>query len=241
MTTMTHTEHTAASSDTPQSKRRGDRRRGSTDGNSAHQRADQPRPLAPDLRQLDARSARAWTEAMTVAPLGEGRYEVTNASGRTYVVDLPGSDCSCPDQRIRGERCKHLRRVAIEVTQRRVPAPGFRRGDCRACGHEAFLPVEGPALCEHCAFEPGELATDRETGDLVVVVRATDDRADAVEIDAADCTVAEYPTNDGYPRDDPVVEVAYPFAGRPIGDRPRYAFPHSRLVRGAASVTEKSG
>lgn len=49
---------------------------------------------------------------------------------------------------------------------------------------------------------------------------------------AAATTVADYPTNEGYPRDDPVVEVVYPFSkglDHPLTDLPRYSFPFSRL------------
>ena len=181
---------------------------------------------------------------MAVRPVGEGRYVVESQSGAEYLVDLPNSDCSCPDHEIRGEHCKHIRRVAIEVTERRVPAPGMTEADCAICGHESFVPESGPAVCKDCWLERGDLATDRETGDTVVVYRLTDERADERYIDAAATTVADYPKNDGYPRDDPVVEVVYPFSGdrsgRASGDaasrgsdldeRRRYAFPYSRLA-----------
>jgi hypothetical protein len=42
--------------------------------------------LAPDLRRLDDRAARAWTERMAVHPLGE-TYAVNSESGARYVVD----------------------------------------------------------------------------------------------------------------------------------------------------------
>lgn len=190
---------------------------------------------------------------MAVRPVGEGRYVVESQSGAEYLVDLPNSDCSCPDHEIRGEHCKHIRRVAIEVTERRVPAPGMMAADCGICGHESFVPESGPAVCEDCWLERGDLATDRETGDTVVVYCLTDERADEHYIDAADTTVADYPKNDGYPRDDPVVEVVYPFSGSravergetspgasddggaasrdaDLDERPRYAFPYSRLA-----------
>ena len=207
---MTHPEYTPASSDD-----------------------DGRRPLAPDTSRLDPRSARAWTESMAVSPLGGGRYAVESQSGETYLVDLPRSRCRCPDHEIRGERCKHLRRVALEVTARRVPPPGKRRADCQICDREAFVPESGLAICDGCRLERGEVATDRETGDTVVVYRLTDETADERFIPAADSTVADYPKNDGYPRDDPVVEVVYPFSGNANGDLddlPRYAFPYSRLA-----------
>ncbi|PSP97248.1 hypothetical protein BRC89_11800 [Halobacteriales archaeon QS_4_70_19] len=249
---MTHTEHTAASSDESQSKRRGvspPRERPVvehvTDTTAANGRAGDPRrpqPLAPDTSRLDARSARAWTEPMAVTARGEGRYEVANREGRTYVVDLPESDCTCPDHRIRGQSCKHIRRVAIEVTRGRVPAPGKVRGTCRGCEGEAFVPEDGPAYCRGCRLEPGDLATDRETGDAVLVASVTDERADGVEVGDTGQSVADYETNEGYPRDDPVVEVVYPFGGATLEERRRYSFPHSRLLpRDAALVDADVG
>ena len=208
---MTHPAYTPASSDTPSR-----------------------RPLSPDTGRLDARATRAWTEPMAVRPLERGRYAVDSASGATYVVDLFAGTCSCPDHEIRGERCKHLRRVAIEVTERRVPPPGRRRADCAVCRRPSFVPESASIpICDDCQLERGDLATDRETGDTVVVYRMTDEAASERYVEAADCTVAAYPKNEGYPADDPVVEVVYPFSGDPdadIEDRPRYAFPRSRLA-----------
>lgn len=205
---MTHTEYTAASP---------------------------KRALAPDFRRMPERSVRAWVEEMAVTPLGEGRYHVDSQSGNSYIVDLPASDCSCPDHEVRGEHCKHIRRVAIEINEGEVPPPGKRRGTCAACGRGAFVPeAEDPALCGACRLEPGDFVTDRETGDTLVVVRVRPERAEAVEIEAAGTTVADYPKNEGYPVDDLVVEAVYPFSGRPdadFTDLPRYSFPHSRLTR----------
>jgi hypothetical protein len=170
---------------------------------------------------------------MAVRPLGEGRYVVKSQSGAEYLVDLPNGDCTCPDHEIRGERCKHLRRVAIEINERRVPPPGRVEGDCAICGRESFLPEAGAAVCADCWLDRGDVATDRETGDRVIVYRLTDETAEERYIDDADCTVADYPKNDGYPRDDPVVEVVYPVSGEAdadLGERARYAFPYSRLA-----------
>lgn len=192
------------------------------------------RPLAPDVGTLDPRSARAWTEPMAVTPLGSGRYAVESASGNRYVVDIPTHACTCPDATIRGETCKHRRRVAIEITRGLLPPPGKRAGRCAACGHDRFVPEAGPALCDACRFAPGDVARDRETGDLVVAVRSTDVPADEWAIPSTGESVASYGTNAGYPTDDPVVEVVYPFSGdsdRPLLAQRRYAFPHSRLER----------
>lgn len=45
-------------------------------------------------------------------------YDVRTESGGEYVVDLREPACTCPDFRYRDRRCKHLRRVALEVGDR---------------------------------------------------------------------------------------------------------------------------
>ena len=185
--------------------------------------------LAPDLRSLSERAIRAWTERMAVRPLGD-RYAVDSESGATYVVDPVEGTCTCPDQQLRGETCKHLRRVAIEITARRVPPPGERRADCAACGTETLVDRDAaePPLCPACDLERGEVVLDRETGDRLVVVRVTPDRADEVTIPETGRTVADHATNDGYPADDLVVEAVY--LGALGQEQPRrYSFPYSRL------------
>ena len=188
--------------------------------------ASRTESLAPDLGALPARAARAWTERMAVSPLGGGQYVVETEADANHVVDLPHGRCSCPDHVRRGARCKHLRRVAIEVTRGRVPPPGSRAADCLACGRTTFVPetVRLP-LCEFCTYRPGERVRDRETGDYLVVAGVVDRRADEVEIRNLDTTVAAHPTNRAYDPGEPVVEVTYPGSDR------RYSFPRSRLVR----------
>ena len=187
--------------------------------------------LAPDVRTLDERAARAWVERMAVRPLG-AEYAVDSESGATYIVDPVEGICTCPDHQIRGETCKHLRRVAIEITARRVPPPGKRRTDCVACGTETVVSYEtdDPILCSACALEPGDVVFDRETGNRLVVVDVTPHRADEVEITATETTVAEYPTNEGYPADDIVVTVVYVADVTRRDDPTRYSFPLSRLA-----------
>jgi len=178
---------------------------------------------------------------MAVEPLGSSRYAVESASGNEYDVDLRDGTCTCPDNGYRGARCKHLRRVAVEITQGELAPPGRLPGDCAVCGRERFLPEAGPALCDDCRFEPGDAVRDRETGDLVVVARVTDIQADEWEIGGTERTVAAYETNESYPDDDPVVEVVYPFSAprsRSLAERPRYAFPHSRLEAANAQFIE---
>ncbi|PSP55592.1 hypothetical protein BRC82_04750 [Halobacteriales archaeon QS_1_67_19] len=195
--------------------------------------------LAPAAEVTDVRSQRARMERMAVTPLGGGVYTVESQSGNEYSVDLPGGRCTCPDHNFRGVRCKHLRRVAMEVTEGLVPPPGQRAVACANCGEETFVDEtdDGPHFCEECWLEPGEAVVDRETGDLLVVVRTTGRRADQVEIADRDCTVAAYPNNEAYRSDDAVVEAMYPVpAGLGSEDlKPhhlrRYSFPRGRLVR----------
>jgi len=188
--------------------------------------------LAPDVRRLDERAARAWTERMAVRPLGDSRYAVDSQSGATYVVDVAAGTCTCPDHAIRGERCKHLRRVGIEITTRRVPPPGHHRASCAACGIETFVPGDEspPQLCPACRLEPGDVVRDRESDDRLVVARVTDRRAHEVVVEGVEETVADYDTNAGYPRDDLVVEAVY-LSDLGRESRRRYSFPLSRLGR----------
>ncbi|MFB6174282.1 MAG: SWIM zinc finger family protein [Halobacteriales archaeon] len=182
-------------------------------------------PLAPDPADLEDRSARAWTERMAVRRLPDGRYAV-ETDRATYVADLSTGRCTCPDHEIRGERCKHLRRVAIEVTAARVPPP--ERPACAACGAPAR---EGePPLCADCRLDPGDPARDRETGGRVLVLAVRPERADAVELPGLGHTVAAHPTNAAYDPDDPVVEAVYTDAVDRTPPR-RYRFPRSRLER----------
>lgn len=178
---------------------------------------------------------------MAVRPIGGGVYEVDSQSGQTYVVDLVEGKCTCPDHSYRAERCKHLRRTAIHVNRGEVPPPGKVEGRCAACGREAYVAEdEHPKLCESCHLERGDVVRDAETGDRVVVVGVTAQRADETSIGNGDVTVADYDTNRGYPRDDPVVEVVYPFSTptADLDDLPHYSFPHSRLERRDEQLVE---
>jgi len=176
---------------------------------------------------------------MAVAPIGDGYYDVVTEENHVYTVNLPGGTCTCPDSRLRGARCKHVRRVAIDVSEGRVPQPGQRRADCADCGRPFFVAEdqEDPVYCAQCTLQPGEYVIDRETGDLVVVVRTTDRRAGEVTVPGTDHSIAEHPTNGGYGPDEPLVEVLYPL---PVGVEPdeirarhlkRYSFPRRRLTR----------
>ncbi|MFB6163686.1 MAG: SWIM zinc finger family protein [Haloarculaceae archaeon] len=188
--------------------------------------------LAPDLGGLDPRARRAWRERMSVTPIGGGCYLVDAESGETYAVDLLEDRCTCPDHQYRREQCKHLRRVAIEITQGRVPPPGERLADCAHCHRDSFVPeTADPPLCDDCRLEAGDVVRDRERGDRLVVRRVLPDRADEFAIRDRDQTVAEYEGNAGYPDDDLVVEVVYLEDAARRDDSREYAFPYSRLRR----------
>lgn len=200
----------------------------------------------PEGEDLDARSWRARAEEMSVTPLGGGVYEVDSESGNTYLVDLIDGRCTCPDHMYREQRCKHVRRVAIEINEGRTPPPGKLPRPCAVCGTEVFVPEndEGPHLCPDHDLQPGDAVVDRETGDLLVVVNVTDQRADQVRVGEDGPTVADYPTNREYDPRDPVVEVLYPLPAsvRRKGIKPhhlrRYSFPLSRLDRKVPAMDE---
>jgi hypothetical protein len=168
---------------------------------------------------------------MVVRPLRDGRYAV-ETDGATYVVDLEPHACTCPDHQLRGARCKHLRRVALDVTAGRVPPPDERTAVCAVCGRRTFVPTAatGPALCDRHAVPPGSTVRDRETGDRLLVVGPPGDRADHVETDEGRL-VADYPSNADYGRHEPVVVAVYVDALCRDGHAKTYAFPASRLRR----------
>lgn len=174
---------------------------------------------------------------MAVRPLRDGRYVVETDNG-TYVVDLDARSCTCPDHAIRGFRCKHLRRVAIEITEGRLPAPDHRTAICAVCGDPTFVPMsaQGPQLCERHGFNPGDLVRERESGTLLVVTAVTEERADEHVVEAVGRTVAEFDSNANYGDHEPVIEAVYVPAQLPLdgdldlADRNRYGFPASRLV-----------
>ena len=237
---MTHPEHTPASSETDTTipslslDATDDSPPSMSDGGEPPD-GEPPGGESPDGEGAD-RSTRARAEPMTVRPLRDRRY-VVETEGGTYVVSLDAGTCTCPDHAIRGSRCKHLRRVAMEVTAERVPAPDERVSVCAVCGLETFVPVSasGPALCARHGFDPGSVVTDRETGKRLVVAAVTDERADEYRTDDGR-TVAAYDTNADYGDHEPVVEAVYVESlralpeGRGTADVKRYGFPASRIV-----------
>lgn len=201
-----------------------------------------PLPVPSDDR-LEERSRRARTEPMSVCPLGDGLYEVESASDHTYLVDLESGRCTCPDHVFRGVRCKHVRRVAIEITDGRTPPPGKIAVACHDCDTTVFVDEADPEpyYCDVHTIRPGETVIDRETGDRLTVVGVSTLRADAVQIGETDCTVAEYATNETYDPDGPVVGVVYPHAtiatnGVIPSSLKVYVFPRTRLEKRSARV-----
>jgi hypothetical protein len=174
-----------------------------------------------------------------VTACGTSVYEVDTESG-SYRVDVGAGRCTCPDHRFRNARCKHLRRVAIEISEGRVPPPGNVAVECRDCSRTVFVDNEdaepGPHYCRAHRIVPGDAVRDRETGRRLVVITPPGGRADSVSIPGTDATVAAYPTNEGYDPTEPVVGAVYP-GGRVTergvhpGELQVYAFPRSRLRR----------
>ncbi|NLV14035.1 hypothetical protein [Haloarcula argentinensis] len=83
-------------------------------------------PLAASSED-EPRTKRAKQEDIDVSFLAKpGRYEVHSASDSRYEVDVLEETCSCPDE---AERCKHRRRVEIEIEAKRVPRPDGKLPD----------------------------------------------------------------------------------------------------------------
>ena len=167
---------------------------------------------------------------MTLRPLRDGRT-IVETDGGTYVVDDDHERCTCPDHAIRDARCKHIRRVEIDAAAGVIPPAGAREGVCALCGEPVIVDLDqSTALCERHAVAPGECIIDRETGDLLVVVEATTERADERRIDDGR-RIADVETNRHYGSHEPVIEAVYAGAlGRRAGGAAkRYGFPAGRL------------
>ncbi|WP_066383498.1 SWIM zinc finger family protein [Halalkalicoccus paucihalophilus] len=199
-----------------------------------------PASLPTSEHELDRRSIRARTEPMAVTALGDALYEVETDHDTSYLIDLRSCRCSCPDYVFRSVRCKHLRRVAIEITEGRTPPPGQLAVACAVCGEELFVPeadADRPQYCGTDALEPGAFVRDRETGDRLLVVAVSDRRADRTEVGRSAYSVATYPNNRSYDPADRVVGAVYPQSIEMTGSGPEpdalrvYSFPHARLER----------
>ena len=211
---MTHPAHTSASTDpdrtTAPDRDDTDPTPDRTDADHRSRRAVGADPARTfPAEGYDGRAYRARAEPMTVWALRDGRYLVAR-EGRTYVVDAERASCTCPDSAIRGARCKHVRRVAIEIDAGFVPAPDERERACAVCGGAAFVDpgAAGPALCARHDHAPGALVADRETGELLVVASATRRRGDDARADE-NRLVADYETNAAYGRHEPTFAARY--------------------------------
>ena len=202
---------------------------------SVHTSASAARHTLPD-DGLTGRAGRARREPMAVRALRDDTYLV-DTEHDSYIVDLDDRSCTCPDNTIRHARCKHLRRVAMEVNEGLVPPPGKRDGACAVCGEPIFVPVgRGSYLCAAHRPARGEFVRDRESGCLLLVTSVTSERADERETEDGR-PIAEYDSNADYGDHEPVVEAVY--VGRAsaadghldVSGLRRYSFPASRLKR----------
>ncbi|WP_277554724.1 SWIM zinc finger family protein [Halobaculum limi] len=185
----------------------------------------------------DGRAIRARTEPMAVYPLRDDDSYLVDTEGGSYVVDLASDRCTCPDHELRHQRCKHLRRVDLEVGIGRVPAPGERVAACAVCGGGVFVPTceTGAFLCGSHRPRLGSFVRDRETGKRLVVTGVTTARADEYETPEGR-RISDYETNEAYGDHEPVVDAVY-VDGRldadvlDVSGLRRYGFPASRLRR----------
>jgi len=104
-----------------------------TDGGVAQARFDDGELTDPENDPFavhsddEPRTRRAKREDMDVSFLAKpGRYEVHSASDSVYEIDVIAETCSCPDT---AQRCKHFRRVDIEIREGLVPRPDGRLPD----------------------------------------------------------------------------------------------------------------
>ena len=182
---------------------------------------------------LDEQSRRAWTEPMAVKPFGGG-YLVDCESEPTRFVRLGDSNCSC-GRNDGDDRCKHVRRVAIEINLGRVPPPSDGSIPCQGCGTHVDVSVadDPPHLCRDCHLRPGDVVIDREGDENtpLLVVSRPGLPADEVTIPEMDSTVASYPGNGDYRPGAPVVEAVFPRSVSTDRRPKRYLFPVPRLTK----------
>jgi hypothetical protein len=107
----------------------------------------------------DPRTKRAREEAMAVSlRRAGGIYTVHSESENTYRVDITRTECTCPDQqRSETERCKHLRRVDMEIRNRTVPTPDGRLPERPVADGGATTSSSQPAESETASRIEGPL------------------------------------------------------------------------------------
>jgi hypothetical protein len=71
---------------------------------------------------------------MDIVFVGIGAYVVHSESGRRYRIDVFEESCSCPDWQNPSTpaRCKHIRRVEMEIDAGTVPRPDGRLAEVRS-------------------------------------------------------------------------------------------------------------
>jgi hypothetical protein len=136
------------------------------------------RPPADVEHDLAERARRAREMTAAVDHQGGPLYDV-RTRGDEYRVDLAAGTCECPDYEHREVRCKHLRRVAIEVTAGEVPPPtaprvtehlehpdqgGARYYRCEGCGRESVYERLRRQGCRQCIESEADDATDASAG-----------------------------------------------------------------------------
>lgn len=83
---------------------------------------------AEDTETVEERTLRALEEYLTVLPDSvdaPGMVEVVSHTGESYVVDVHGHNCECPDASYRLDDetdCKHVRRARFALGVDAVPA-----------------------------------------------------------------------------------------------------------------------
>lgn len=88
---------------------------------------------------LEARTRRAITEEMDILFVGIGRYVVHSESGNRYEIDTFENSCTCPDWQKPStpSRCKHIRRVELEIDAGTVPRPDGRLAESQVVSTHA--------------------------------------------------------------------------------------------------------
>jgi hypothetical protein len=99
-------------------------------------RERQPGKIEPDQDHTDTepRTRRAIDEEMDIVFVGIGAYVVHSESGHRYRIDIFEESCTCPDWQKSSTpaRCKHIRRVKMEINARTVPRPDGRIVEVRS-------------------------------------------------------------------------------------------------------------
>jgi hypothetical protein len=89
------------------------------------------------------RTQRACTQDMTIQALLDGRYQVIAQSGQTYFVTPDTNTCSCPDP---ASKCKHLRRVKLDIAFGELPHPVDCPTDAELAAREPARAPSTPTL-----------------------------------------------------------------------------------------------